>query len=264
MTTRSYYIVGAFVLIGTIGIASFLLFYRGAGSEQEKDSKRYAKRYAELGSPKFREYYESLAEKHGQRISTFLGLTFPALHHPGFGSNPYQSDVYLLTEEDKKQSIEKLQKTLQETTEVSVIIDCKHAKYNSDDDTYSPSYLLSYDTGLVEELCKQLDLMGETTISPIPPPCMCDAHVPDIIFTLRPSKIEICYLLLTDSSHDIYSPFLFIRSGIYRQCWKGDFGDGFYSALLDSRIQSGETVRSKWEQCVPDYRRSTENDKVDE
>ena len=213
---RFYYITGTFVIIGLIAITWFCLF-------RERPAPMIS---------------EEMVREHGPYISDFLGLSFPGQYAPMSGYAPIsntRTTSYALTEEDRERAVKKIQDTFQNTQKVSVVFDNYGGKKT---DICGKEFLLSYDQHLAAKLGEQANLMGDTSISPF---SAISAGSPYIVFSLHPSGVtfefysrDICHVKLI-TCHPRWQN---------AQRWYGNF---HYSAmaLLDARLQDGETVRSK-------------------
>jgi len=158
VATRFYLllIVCFLVLFGAMAIAYFLFFFPRVDYRSESEvKKRYEKRY-------------------GQFISEFLGLAFPGQYADIFTNNP-RLESYYLTEKDRELAVKKLQDTLLNTKEISV--ECVVWSGGS----HVNKYTVSFDQDVVDVLCKQAGLVGETFI----PSMLFPGDPPPISITLR-------------------------------------------------------------------------------
>jgi len=176
---------------------------------------------------------QTIQEVCGPFISEFLGLNFPGQYAPMFGKDA-RSENYDLTKEDRKQAIQKLRETLQNTEEVSVEIVGIDRQQNT-----SEKYLPLDGSDLLHELCKQVDLVEDTCITPLDDMC-----VPDIVFTFYPSEMKINIMESHPEASFVHVPFLYVTLGEGMQRWEGNFGNGLMMTLLNTRLQGGQTVRS--------------------
>ena len=218
MVTRFYYVTGTFAIIGMIFIASFCLFH---------------KKVAPVNS-------EEWIKKRGPYISDFLGLSFPGQYAPMFGHDNLRTVPYVLSGEDRERAVKKLQDTFQNTQKVSVVFDDywgKQPDIRGKESLPFKEFFLSYDQYLATELSKQTELVGETLISPL---STISAGGPDIVFTLQPSGVKFIFY----SCKDMFV-ILVTRNSQWQGCqrWQGDF-HYLETALLDARLQNGETVLS--------------------
>ena len=176
----------------------------------------------------------AIREQSGPFVSDFLGMSFPGQYASMLGKFP-RPESYGLTAEDRKLAIQKLQDALQNSQEISVeIVDIQHR--------VSERYLLQYDSNLVIELCRQADLIEDTSISPLD-----FMRVPDLVFTLHPSEVNINFI--ANSSAHVPSMYVTLGGGMQR--WEGNFGIGFIATLLDAQLQRGGTVRSRVSTRLP-------------
>jgi len=206
MIMRFYYVTGAFVLVGLIVFASFWFFPK-------------PKKLAPMLT-------EELVKKYGGPfISDFLGLSFPGQYAPFHGIGNIRREPYVLTEEERERAIKKLQDTFQTTQKISVTIG------------NSKEFLLLYDQCLAIELSKYAALMGDTRIDSL---SALTAGSPDIVFTLHPSDVQFVFLTF-GTMYATLRPHDPRWRGHKR--WRGDM-DYLRTALLDTRLQDGETVRS--------------------
>ena len=203
MVTRFYYVTGTCVIVGVIAIVSFCLFYESVDPLSE----------------------EKVKKRSGPFISEFLGLSFQGQFAFIAGENA-RLDAYHLTEKDRERAVNKLQDTLQNTTKVSVAF---YAEAWHDPQCVKEE-LLFYDVGLIAELHKQVELVGESVI----PTLLVYGTAPAVIFTLHPSEVR--FNVMPDGR-------MYVSLGKGVQRWEGSWKH-FTMTLLDARFQNGETVRS--------------------
>jgi len=168
----------------------------------------------------------TFSEQHEPRIAEFLGCAPLSLD---------TGDGYDLTEEDRERAIRRLQDMFQQTESVSVEI-----FYWDDRQQYATEkHWLCYGDDLATELCEQVHFINNTFIVPAS-----DVDVPDVVFTFSPSEVKINFrenlraLLVGELAMNV-------TLGSGTQQWDGNFGDGMKAALLNARLRSGETVRSR-------------------
>ena len=184
----------------------------------------------------------SIREECGPFISEFLGLSFPGQFAPMFGKNARRENYYL-TEQDQELALKTLRDALHHSETVSV-------EFFVWDNFLLHSLekcFLSYDHDFAEILCKQADSMADTFIAPLD-----YMYVPDIVFVFYPSEVHI-NMIATPSTPFARAPLLYVTLEEGMQRWEGNFGDDFMAALLDLRLQSGETVRSRVSDWIPDF-----------
>ena len=176
-------------------------------------------------------------------------MAFPGQYADIFTNNP-RLESYYLTEKDRELAVQKLQDTLLNTKEISVEF---FVWYNGfDEHLLSTSelrvskYIVSFDQDVVDILCKQAGLVGETFI----PSMLFPGDPPPISITLHPSELNFRFYGLPPNS----SRRLCVILGENPQIWEGDFGDNFETVLLNLRLQNGNAVR---EQYIIDNARTT-------
>ena len=176
----------------------------------------------------------ALTEQYEPLLSEFLGIHFPGQDFgTGFG--------YELTSEDRERAIRRLQAMFLQTEEVSMEIIC----WDDRQQYITETHWLSWDNDLATELCEQANFINDTFIV-----SDSDIYVPVVVFTFFPSGVK---MNARENFHAplVDKPAMNITLGIGTQRWEGKFGDGMITALLNARLQEGETVRACVSEQLP-------------